>query len=227
MYFTRVSCSEKYFCEDGLYVPHEELENCRELTVVVKTMPVNNSCNTLSGNYVDVSYPGGGKQQNNASKNSSTGCCSDKVKDEQKFDFQQGGNLCNSCNCDCKQLNIASKCACLDRTQFENDEAVKSSKSYPQGENLCSSNSYCENLIVTDECACSDKRKFESDIQLFINEVLSQLEEPYILDIDMDFFSTLNPFKTMFSKVCTSYYLTDLNSTLQTTPPHSLLSPSY
>ena len=186
-------------------MPREELENCQELTVVVKTMPVENSCNTLPSRGVNT-LNCGEKQQNNTTKSSCTDHCN-KLKSEQKLGFQQGEDFYNSSNSECKKLNVASKCPCLDQTQIKNDRVVKipSLRSHTREENLCSSNNYGENLIVTNECACCDKRKLESDVQLFINEVLSQLEEPYILDIDMDFFSTLNPFKTMFSKVCTSY----------------------
>lgn len=137
LYCLRVSCCEKYYCEDGLYVPKKDLENCKELTVVIKTMPVYNVRTALpNGNNHDgeILHPGSSKVQPN----------------------------CSSAANYCKENN--------GEPSFDNINV---------GEQF-----------------------YESDYQnVLICEVLSHLKEPYILDIDMDFFSTLNPFKVMFSKV--------------------------
>lgn len=195
-YFFRVSCCEKYFCEDGLYASDVELENCKELTVVVKTMPVNNVCNTLPGSDMEACPPGG-KQIINTCTSSCTDYCN-KMKDNQNMEYLKQKHCCNS-NC-IKELYPPS--GYLKETKSKYDKVGKTSslKDHPQ-EDLCSNNKYCKTLVMENTHAGGDK-EFESDIQLFIDEVLSLLEEPYILDIDMDFFSTLNPFEAMFSKVC-------------------------
>ncbi|XP_028417913.1 UPF0489 protein C5orf22 homolog [Dendronephthya gigantea] len=138
----RVSCFEKYFCEDGLCALEKDLENCQELAVVVITMPVNClqsklTCGNESEENLSVNIPGG-----------MMAC---------------GGNL------------VVNECVCLQ----DKPKNISSHKS-----------------------DCLDG-KVKSDIQLFISQISSQLEEPFILDIDMDFFSTFNPFKTMFTEACT------------------------
>ncbi|XP_028392578.1 UPF0489 protein C5orf22 homolog [Dendronephthya gigantea] len=135
----RVSCFEKYFCEDGLCALEKDLENCQELTVVVITMPVNClqsklTCGNESEENLKVNIPGG-----------MMAC---------------GGNL------------VVNECVCLQ----DKPKNISSHKS-----------------------DCLDG-KVKNDIQLFISQISSQLEEPFILDIDMDFFSTFNPFKTMFTE---------------------------
>lgn len=51
------------------------------------------------------------------------------------------------------------------------------------------------------DTSSSKEEILKRNIDMFINDILSSLEVPYILDIDMDFFSTLNPFRSMFTQV--------------------------
>ena len=137
----RVSSCEKYFCEDGLYSPLEELENCKELILVVMTLSFDN-------------LPSDGPDGKALPSNNK--------------------ELCHTC-----------------RSNNSNELKQESEIN-------------CENYSIT----CAKRHSIHKDshvtcdMQLFISGLLSQLEEPYILDIDMDFFSTLNPFKIMFTEVC-------------------------
>ena len=164
----------------------------------MKTIPIH-VCNTLPDCDMDACPPGG-KQLITACTCPYTDYCN-KMKDNQSLEYIQGKHLCTCSNSNCiKGLCLQSECH--KETKSRNDKIGKTSslKCHPP-EDLSASNN-CKTLVMENEHNCDDK-KFEGDMQLFINEVLSLLEEPYILDIDMDFFSTLNPFEAMFSKVCT------------------------
>lgn len=161
-------------------------------------MPIH-VCNTIPGCKMD-SCPPGGKQLFTACTCPRTDCCN-KMKDNQGLEYIQEKHLrtCSNSNC-IKGLCLQSECR--KETKSKDDKIGKTSslKSHPQEDLSASIN--CKTLVMENGHNYDDK-KFEADMQLFINEVLSLLEEPHILDIDMDFFSTLNPFEAMFSKVCT------------------------
>ena len=176
-------------------MPHDELENCKELTVVVRTMPVNQSCDSTIKE-LDKLYHCEEKQLNKMSEN----FCK-KMQDAPILDSGNGENVSD---CKYEDMNTERECACLDKTKVESCGVVApwSKENQPERERLCSSNNYDESSVITNENSCCKNSKHESDIQLFISDVSSHIVEHFILDIDMDFFSTLNPFKAMFSKVC-------------------------
>lgn len=138
------SC-EKYFCEDGLYCPQEELENCKELTVLVMSMDIDDHLNS------------------NVQKDSTLGTMDAHKLDDDKSNKKQ-------CEQGESEEQNCKKCLVTNTSKLDNSDTESS--------NAC-------------------------NLQQFISGLSAQLEEPFILDIDMDFFSTLNPFKVMFTKVST------------------------
>lgn len=90
-----------------------------------------------------------------------------------------------------------------DAHKLHNNESNKK-----QCEQVESEEQSCKNCLVMNTSMLCNSHRESSDtcnFQHFISALLAQLEEPFILDIDMDFFSTLNPFKVMFTKVSIPY----------------------
>ncbi|EDO35441.1 predicted protein, partial [Nematostella vectensis] len=149
--FLRVTSTEDYFLEELLYAPMEELENVKQVELVILTAELKQILETIK-------IPA--KEQ------------TDTYKEVLK---SATAGLSN----DLKPATTCQHSSALTE-QVKND-----------------SQNYFTRLQETAEGVT--EKVCVNELVLKLSEVLSQ-EKLYILDIDMDFFSTSNPFKDLFTE---------------------------
>lgn len=203
----RVTCSEVYFVEELLYADEESLDNCKALELVVCTVKhglMQNKDNTVQSDAQNTesetselhekSKQSGSDQSNQVegcktkfalnSANSILGERGAKAVDCGQKPFEEGPNAFQEHNSDkvTKKGKYEIECSAQDSSFIANTKGVE--LNHPRKEK---GQSMDGEGTMADVC------------NIFANIILQ--ENSLILDIDMDYFSTQNPFKLLYTEV--------------------------
>ncbi|XP_067052017.1 UPF0489 protein C5orf22 homolog [Acropora muricata] len=197
----RVTCLESYFLEELLYADEESLENCRDLELIVYTLK---SCSTPKRqniNYWDDSSQGNGDKniQEEESSNNFADEENFNEKNKQFLSFVKSAVVDNNVNL--KHLlhkeeeDILKPETCV-KTNVEkgNCEAGGLEHSSSVQDDCCISR-----LMSTLSGHAKDRQgegRTQDDFYKDLVDVIPA--DNYILDVDMDFFSTQNPFQLLY-----------------------------
>ncbi|CAH1780512.1 unnamed protein product [Owenia fusiformis] len=205
----RVSCTESYFLSEGLYSHIDEMINIQQLTLTVHTL-------RPSGKYPPL-YQSDDLREKQADMNKGDvrdDDCSKLIKDSLSKDIEHKTNQSTlkqdilledgtSKNC----LDEASSNSAIKKSQYQwNDEGptCKRTKLNSNDEESSSSavcikkEKSCAQLDTNEE-TLNSKTDAQTDFEN-IHDILSNTNKSFILDIDLDFFSTMNPFKMEFTE---------------------------
>ncbi|KAK3086026.1 hypothetical protein FSP39_012357 [Pinctada imbricata] len=193
----RTTCTESYFISETLYCPESSLLNKQCVTLTVFTVKPNS--------WDDLSHTGDNIQSKSARDldtkqiSSETPCrasadpCIDREKtlDVGKLD---NGSMVLNCNPGTSLTNSAA--------------ADNLKRSANGGGNVNHTNSNEHQTIKKRKIGDGLEEKVNSDDRLFSSEILDRFEQicdnfrdrHIILDIDLDFYSTKNPFQVMYSE---------------------------
>ena len=199
-----MTCSEVYFVEELLYADEESLDNCKALELVVCTVKhglMQNKDNTVQSDAQNTESETPelhekSKQSGNDQSNQVEGC-------KTKFALNSANSILGEWGAkavDCGQKTLGEG---PNAFQEHNGENVTKKEKY---EIECSAqdSSFIASTKRVEECKekgqSMDGEGTMADVcNIFANIILQ--ENSLILDIDMDYFSTQNPFKLLYTEV--------------------------
>ncbi|KAM6948290.1 UPF0489 protein C5orf22 homolog [Aplochiton taeniatus] len=180
----RVTSTDDYFLSDGLYVPQDQLENAKPLRLnVVRVNPLKTVRKKKDVGRDSVKRPR--TDEHGAGEDS----------DPRPLLLQQPGTSDSSSG--------ASRGTCTDRlgTAEGSREAGRSSNGSVITAEEDTNRRPCQRAEEDDDDVDDDDNE-EGSTSYVVNKLQAVVKEtdPYILDIDLDFFSCKNPFKEMYTQ---------------------------
>lgn len=183
---------EDYFLEELLYAPEEELENSQELRLIIFTLY---SKDLLRNHGVDT-------------RETVSDLMPENCKEDKDLHYQNDAETTSVCpvsvmqpDCKISHFNdVCSKSQPLKTGPNVKSELVEQKSKF----NI----DLKERTKITTEMPYSNNERQKIGNWDTLSSVKTLLSSgiPYILDIDMDFFSTRNPFKDLFTKVNSIHY---------------------
>ncbi|XP_052817687.1 UPF0489 protein C5orf22 homolog [Mya arenaria] len=194
----RTSCKESYFVSEALYVPESKLDNKHTLKLTVLTL--------TPQHWDQLSKRRSAHVEGADVLNNTESTCMCKVE----AGCDKGTCCKNMTNSNTEKLIgccnsvIASETGCSSFNTAKHSVHVTSEEPQPKRQRVDSAN--------TETC-------LEQNLESVINALSEHIgDSRYILDIDLDFFSTMNPFREMYGE--REYSI--LGDLYKFTQPHSL-----
>lgn len=202
--FCRVTCLESYFLEELLYADAESLENCTDLELIVYTLKPCSTPKRQNINCWDDSSQGNGDKsiQEEESSNNFVDEGNYNKKNKQYLNFVKSTVVDNNVNL--KHLSHKEE-----EETFKPETCVKTNAE----KGNCEAGALEHSSSVQDDCCIlrlmptlsgqTKDRQGEGRTQDdFYKDIVDVIPaDNYILDVDMDFFSTQNPFQLLYEVV--------------------------
>ena len=200
-----MTCSEVYFVEELLYADEESLENCKALELVVCTVKhglMQNEGNSVQSDAQNTESETSdlhekSKQSGNDQSNQVEGC---------KFTLNSANSILGKRGAkavDCGQKTLGEEPNAFQEHNIEN--VMKKGKyeiecSAQDSSFIANTKGVELNHPCKEEGQSMDGEGTMADFcSIFANIILQ--ENSFILDVDMDYFSTQNPFKLLYTEV--------------------------
>ena len=187
-----MTCIEDYYVEELLYAPEEELEKTQKLLLIVQT--INDVCNKNPimelTETVNIKVENGDEEKDCPGEEVHLSLQGNHVKQSSQgtdivLDLVGEGRAGDFTNC---------------KPQLLKDHRNNDGELLEHDSKNVNSNTQ-DNVRKKQEVTHKEKQgMMHRETDSSVEDILSS-ETPFILDIDMDFFSTRNPFKDLFTEV--------------------------
>lgn len=193
----RTSCTENYFISETLFVPRSQLENQKVLKFTVLTLRPENWETVETHCVCEERIPtiAGGTGVKETSASNLTGASDDRnCTEDQARDVDMNKT---------SEIHVIPKAVCADHLELKTNGfcAVEISNDAGTSKRKLERSDCGDAKRLKDlkRCSHSDEAAVSTKVQNLVHSIVKVLDgQPYILDIDLDFFSTMNPFRELY-----------------------------